>query len=257
MRLAMVQMRVEPGALEQNLARAERLVEEAAQRGAEVIVLPEAMNLGWTHPSAASQAELIPEGASCDRLSKCARQHGIYVCAGLVEKAESETFNAAVLIGPDGSLLLHHRKINELDIARSLYATGGRLGVAQTEHGMLGLMICSDAFAAGQVISRTLGMMGAQVILSPCAWAVAADHDNDQEPYGQLWRDNYAPVAREFGLWIAGVSNVGWLTLGPWAGRKCIGCSLLVGPDGKDIVVGKYGVDAEEILYANIPSSKR
>ncbi len=95
-------------------------------------------------------------------------------------------------------------------------------------------------------------MMGADVILSPCAWAVPADYDNAQEPYGQLWRDNYGPVAQDFRIWIAGTCNVGPITAGPWAGRQCIGCSLLVGPDGKQVLMGPYGPEAEVILYADI-----
>ena len=53
-------------------------------------------------------------------------------------------------------------------------------------------MICADAFADGLVISRTLGQMGATLILSPCAWAVPPDFN---QPSGQLWRDSYAPPA--------------------------------------------------------------
>jgi predicted amidohydrolase len=102
------------------------------------------------------------------------------------------------------------------------------------------------------VISRTLGLMGADIILSPSAWAVPAEHDHVREPYGQLWLDNYGPVARDFRLWIAGVSNVGPLTAGPWQGRKCIGCSLLVGPDGKQVLIGPYGEQAEALLMADI-----
>jgi hypothetical protein len=94
--------------------------------------------------------------------------------------------------------------------------------------------------------------MGAQVILSPCAWAVAADHDNDREPYGGLWRGCYGPVAKDFHLWIAGVSNVGWLTAGPWEGRQCIGSSLVIGPTGEAVLQGPFGRDAETILYVDI-----
>jgi len=38
-----------------------------------------------------------------------------------------------------------------------------------------------------------------------------------------------------YGITVVGVSNVGWITAGPWRGRKVIGCSLAVGPDGKVI----------------------
>jgi predicted amidohydrolase len=250
----MVQMRVDGGCKNDNISRAEERISEAAQAGADVVLLPEALTLGWTHPSASKEAEPIPEGEACKRLAACARRHRVFVCAGLVERAGEKVFNSAILLGQNGELLLHHRKINELDIGRPYYALGDRLNVAETRLGTFGLMICADAFAPGQVLARSLALMGSDVILSPCAWAVPADHDNTREPYGQLWRDNYGPVARDYGIWIAGASNVGWLREGPWAGRKCIGCSLLVGPDGQQVLMGPYGEEAETILYANLPA---
>ncbi|MGH7970093.1 MAG: nitrilase-related carbon-nitrogen hydrolase, partial [Limisphaerales bacterium] len=56
-RLAMVQMRVEGGRKEENLARAEARISEAARSGARVVLLPEALDLGWTHPSASQRAD--------------------------------------------------------------------------------------------------------------------------------------------------------------------------------------------------------
>jgi len=251
-RLALVQMRVDGGRKEENLSRAEERIAEAAQGGARIVLLPEALTLGWTHPSARHEAEPIPEGGSFQRLRECARRHSVYVCAGLVERDGHWIFNTAVLVGPAGELLLQHRKINELEIGHACYDLGDRLQVVATPLGTFGLMICADAFARGQVLARSLALMGADMILSPCAWAVPADHDQAREPYGQLWRDNYGPVARDFSIWIAGTSNVGWITDGPWAGRKCIGCSLLVGPEGRQILMGPYGVEADVILYADL-----
>lgn len=249
MRIALAQMRVEPGARDHNLTRAETFIAQAAARGADVVVLPEAMTLGWTDPSARSLADTVPGGESFDRLRTAARRHGVHVCAGLVERAGAKIFNAAVLLGPSGDLLLHHRKIHELDFARELYACGDRLGVVETSLGRIGLMICADAFAPGQVLSRSLGLMGANVILSPCAWAVPPEHDNMRTPYGQLWLDHYGPVAREFALTIVGVSNVGPITAGPWQGRRCIGNSLVVGPDGREVLRGPHGERAEMLLW--------
>lgn len=250
-KLAMIQMRVVPGDKAANLRHAAELVAAAASHGAQVAVLPEAMPAGWTDASTAALADEIPAGETCCLLSQLAEKHRLFLCSGLVERAGGRVFNAAAFFGPDGRLLLHHRKINELEIAHACYAPGDRLAVAQTTLGCFGVMICADAFAPGRVISRALGLMGADIIFSPCAWAVPANHDNAQEPYGQLWRDHYGPVAREFNLWIAGVSNVGPIANGPWAGRKCIGCSLLVGADGQAVLQGPYGENAEVILYAD------
>jgi predicted amidohydrolase len=251
-RLGLVQMTVEGGQVEANLARAARLIGEASRRGAEIILLPEALDVGWTHPEAGLLASEIPEGAACAALRAAARDSGVTVCAGLTERADREVFNAAVLIDSSGRVLLHHRKLNELGIGHSYYGQGDRLGVAETTVGRVGVMICADAFARGQVIGRTLGLMGADLILSPCAWAVPADHDQARDPYGKLWKDNYGPVARDFALWIAGVSNVGLLQAGPWAGRKCIGNSMVVGPSGEVVLQAPYGVDQETILTLDI-----
>jgi predicted amidohydrolase len=256
-KLALVQMRVVGGRKEENLRHAEALTAQAAGQGAEVILLPEAMSLGWTHPSSRQQADTVPDGQTCAVLRAAARRHRCYVCAGLVERDGPRVFNAAVLIDPEGEVVLRHRKLNELEIGHDCYEQGDHLGVAHTPLGTLGLMICADGFARDQVIARVLGYMGAQVILSPCAWAVPADHDNTQEPYGGLWRGCYGPVARDFRLWIAGASNVGWITAGPWQGRKCIGCSLVVGPDGAERLQGPYGVDAELILCVDITPEER
>ena len=251
-KLAMIQMRVDGGERVANLRRACERLDEAASRGTEVAVLPEALNLGWAHPSARHAAELVPDGPTGECLRESARRHRLFLCAGLIERCGDMVFNSALLISPTGEVLLHHRKLNELELAHEFYAQGDRLAVAATPLATFGVMICADAFARGQVVSRALGLMGASVILSPCAWAVPADYDNLREPYGQLWRDNYGPVARDFRLWIAGVSNVGAISGGPWSGRKCIGCSLLVGPDGKEVLQGPYGADAEAILFSDI-----
>lgn len=248
----MAQMLVEPGKKQANLERAELWIAQAARSGAEIVVLPEAMPLGWTHPSARTQADAIPNGESCARIRQAARAHRVFVCAGIVERAGDKLFNAAVLVDPSGDVLIHHRKIHELDFGRELYGCGDRLTVTDTNLGRLGVMICADGFAPGQSISRTLGMMGARTILSPCAWAVPHDHDNEREPYGQLWLDNYGPVAREFGLSIVGVSNVGPITAGPWQGRKCIGNSLVIGRDGRELVRGRYGERAEALIVQEL-----
>ena len=256
-RIALIQMRVEPGAKEANLSRAEALTAQAAQNGARVVVLPEALTTGWTDPSARLLADEIPHGPGCVRLRDLARRHGLFLCAGLIERSGDVLFNAAILADPAGEILLHHRKLNELEIGHDLYAQGDRLAVARTELGTFGVMICADAFARGQVASRALGLMGADMILSPSAWAVPAGHDNTREPYGSLWVENYAPVARDFRLWIAGVSNVGPIHSGPWRGRKCIGCSLLMNARGQVVTQGPYGEDAESILYAEVELTPR
>jgi predicted amidohydrolase len=189
-KLALVQMAVEGGDKWGNLRHAEELIDEACGNGARVVVLPEAVGLGWTDPAAKTEAETIPDGATCRMLGQAARRHGAFVCAGTVERENGAVFNSAVIVDPGGKVVLRHRKLNELDIGFQFYGQGDRLSVCRTELATFGLMICADAFARDFVVSRALGYMGADVILSPCSWAVPADHDNVKDPYGKLWRDS-------------------------------------------------------------------
>ncbi len=255
--LAICQMKVVGGDRETNLKHAGEMIAEAAGQGADFILLPEAMDLGWTDPSALTEAEPVPGGKTFIHLAKSAKKHAVYICSGLIEKAGDKVYNSAVIIHPNGELILLHRKINELDIGHPYYALGDRLNVCETEFGTLGLLICADAVAANHVLTRSLAYMGAGVILSPSSWAVVAEHDNQKEPYGGMWKGAYKPIARDFRVWIASCSNVGWMTGGPWKGWKGIGCSMVIGPGGTDVLHAPYGEDADTILYVDIKPEPR
>jgi predicted amidohydrolase len=242
-RVGMAQILVEGGRPLPNLRRAAAAIHSAAEEGCRLVVLPECLDFGWTDPSARGLAQPIP-GPHAELLVKAAREARVFVAAGLVERAGARFYNAAILVSPNGEILLHHRKLNELDIALDLYSVGDRLGVVETGFGTLGLAICADNFGSSLAVSHVLARMGAQVILSPSAWAVDADHDNTRDPYGKLWRDSYTELARLYDVTVLGVSNVGPVTSGPWIGRKCIGCSLAVGPGGEVLAEGPYGAEA-------------
>jgi len=251
LKLGMAQILVEGGKPEANLARAVARIGEAAGQGCQLVVLPECLDLGWTHSSAHQLAQPIP-GPHSDRLVQAAREHGVFVAAGLVERAGDRFYNSAILVDRQGKILLLHRKINELDIAHHLYAVGDRLGVAETELGTLGLDICADNFANSLAIGHVLARMGAQLILSPSAWVVNADHDNAAQPYGARWRTAYGELSRLYDITVVGVSNVGWVSDGPWKGRKTIGCSLAMGPGGNILAQGPYGEAAEALITVSV-----
>lgn len=257
LKLAMAQMQVEGGEKSKNLERAAERIAEAAANGADIVLLPEVMDLGWTHSSAKTQAEPIPGGSAFQVLSAAAKKYGIYVCAGITERDGNHIYNSAVLINRDGELLLKHRKINELDIAHDLYDQGDRINVCETEFGTIGVLICADATAKDYVLTRSMGYLGAGLILMPSSWAVPADHDNAKEPYGAMWKEAFSTVCKEFYLNMAAVSNVGKITDGPWKNWKCIGNSMLVDNGAENISVLPYGIGADTIVYRDVVMERR
>src|SRR5688500_14973011 len=118
--IGLAQILVEGGRPEANLNRAVEAIHTAAAQDCRLVVLPECLDLGWTDPSARQLAQPIP-GPHVARLAAAAREHNLYVAAGLVERRAERLHNAAVLLSPAGEILLHYRKINELDIALDLY----------------------------------------------------------------------------------------------------------------------------------------
>ena len=251
MLIAMGQMCVEGGDRDKNLERAASMIHQAAEESADIVLLPECLDLGWTDSSALTLAEPIP-GRSSARLAEAAAKEQIYVVAGLVERDRAGLYNAAVVISPTGDILTKHRKINELAIAHHLYQTGDRLGVVPTPLGTLGIDICADNAPGSLVVGHVLGRMGAQILLSPSAWAVPADHDPVREPYGGMWLEQYRRLAQWYAMPVIGVSNVGWLRDGPWKGWQCIGHSLAVDAKGGVAATGTHGVDASECRVVDI-----
>ncbi|MGI8907092.1 MAG: carbon-nitrogen hydrolase family protein [Candidatus Sumerlaeaceae bacterium] len=254
MKIAMGQMLVTGGEVEGNLMRGVAMIADAAAQGCHVVVLPECMDFGWTHSSARNGAQEIP-GPISMRLCSAAHAHRIYVVAGLTERSGEHLHNTSILISPTGEILLKHRKIGELPFARQQYDIGEVLAVAQTPLGCVATPICADLLPESIALGHAVGHMGAQLIFSPCAWAVDAGHDNRAEPYGENWRMSYGELARKWNMTVVGVSNVGWITDGEWKGRKCIGCSLAVGEGGRVVAQGPYGDSAEALVTFEIPGT--
>jgi deaminated glutathione amidase len=112
---------------------------------------------------------------------RAAREQGMHVVATFLEAAESPPFNAAVLIGPDGGTIMHHRKVHICDFDVPEYATApGRrfeVGRIQTSAGPLavGLMICMDREYPEP--ARALSRGGAEIVLVPNCCDLASDPD--------------------------------------------------------------------------------
>lgn len=246
-RVALGQIAVEPGRPDANIARALAAIEHAAAAGADALVLPECLDFGWIGADARSGAEPL-DGPRATALAAGAAAAGIVVAAGLSERAGTSLHNAAILIDRDGRIVGTHAKINELDIASDLYVPGRKLEVFDTAIGRIGLAICADLLVpeTGAALAR----MGAELILSPSAWAVPAGHDEDAEPYGGEWRSAYGRIAADGGVPVAAASNVGRVEGGLWHGRPVIGRSLAMDGDGQVAALGAYG--REDLPIANL-----
>ena len=97
-RVACIQMHPEIGELERNVARSLELCAEAADAGATLLVLPELCSSGYvfeTRSEAWNAAEEVPAGPTATAWSEFCRERGVYLVAGIAERAVSQPPNTS------------------------------------------------------------------------------------------------------------------------------------------------------------------
>ena len=96
----------------------------------------------------AAQALAI-DGPEIAQLCDAARRHGVFVSLGFTEGTEASVgciWNSNLLIGDDGSVLNHHRKLVPTFYEKLVWANGDARGlrVSPTRLGRLGMLICGE-----------------------------------------------------------------------------------------------------------------
>ncbi len=141
------------------------LIEKAAAKNADFIVLPELMTCkGVTHDYA-SVGESVP-GPTTKFFGALAKKHDCYIVVGLPERVDHLVYNVAVLLGPDGKVAGKYRKVTlpREEIQRGI-SPGHEYPVFNTRFGKVGMMICYDVFFPE--VARELAMNGAEIIALP------------------------------------------------------------------------------------------
>lgn len=226
------QIRIAMSDKRSNIAAIFAMIGAAAQCNRDLLVLPECCLAGWLSSDAGKAAEPLP-GPFTRKLCALAKHHRMAIVAGMEERGNGRLFNSAVFIDDTGKLLLKHRKINELDMARGTYSVGAALGVVEWKGRTIGLSICADSWRPEA--TDGLWAMGARLILSPCAWAA--------EPGGEstnlAWiHETYRQRIADRKLVIAAANSVGMVTEGEWKGRVLQGNSLVMGKGGTVLAQG-------------------
>jgi N-carbamoylputrescine amidase len=145
---------------EANLAAIIALVNEACDKGAQLLVLPEAALTGLvTDDNPAHDLPLgqqIP-GPLTSVLGALCAQRQIWLACGLLESAEGMLYDTGLLIAPDGSIQLKYRRIQPQWHGRcadpAVYGAGVDLQAVATPFGKVACLICGDLFDDG-VIER-------------------------------------------------------------------------------------------------------
>ena len=252
MKLALAQILVEPSHRERNLDREVTAIEDAAARGADLVVLPELFATGYfAFDSYARDAEPIG-GPIHEEIRAVAERQEVAVLAGsIVEDLEASAgvgrrvpddtglANTAVLFGPDGARRAAYRKhhLFGYDSRESeLLTPGERLETADLGGFTVGIATCYDLRFPS--LFREMVDAGVTLVLVPSAW-----------PYPRIEHWTLLPRARavENQYYVAAANGVGTC-----ADAELLGRSAVYGPWGT--TVGAATDEAETVLVDVAPA---
>ncbi len=159
-----------------NVARVEKLVREAAARGAQVVLPPELFEGPYfcreERAENFAEARTLEADEAVARMREVARELGVVVPVSFFERAGQAYFNSVALVDADGAVLGVYRKSHIPDgpgYEEKFYFRPGDTGfrVWPTRFGTLGVGICWDQWFPET--ARAMMLLGAEVLLYPTA----------------------------------------------------------------------------------------
>ncbi|KAF5743165.1 Nitrilase/cyanide hydratase and apolipoprotein N-acyltransferase family protein isoform 1 [Tripterygium wilfordii] len=251
---------------ERNIEHARKGIEEAAGKGAQLVMLPEIWNGPYSNDSFPVYAEDIDAGGdaspSTAMLSEVASSLKITIVGGSIpERSGGQLYNTCCVFGPDGKLKAKHRKIHLFDIdipgkitfMESKTLTAGETPtVVDTEVGRIGIGICYDI--RFQELAMIYAARGAHLLCYPGAFNMTT---------GPLhWELLQRARAADNQLYVATCSPARDTS----AGYIAWGHSTLVGPFGEvlattehepDIIIAEIDYSELELRRTSLPLAKQ
>ncbi len=201
MRLALAQLDVESGAVERNRRRALDAVGAAADRGADLVALPEIFNVGYFAFDAYARAAEPLDGPTLSAIADAAADRDVAVLAGSIVEDLAETegvqtpadeglANTSVLFDRDGirrTVYRKHHLFGYESAEAELLVPGESLGVASLDGATVGMTTCYDL--RFPELYRELAERGADLIVVPSAWPYPPGRTLEAPPAGPRGRE--------------------------------------------------------------------
>lgn len=240
---------------EENMQKTLRAIREAAQKGAQVVVLQELFRSLYfcdvEDYDNFNLAEAIP-GPSTEVLGQLAKELGIVIVASLFEKrAEGLYHNTTAVLDADGSYLGKYRKMHIPDdpgYFEKFYFTPGDLGykVFSTRFGRIGVLICWDQWYPEA--ARLTSLMGADFLVYPTAigWALKQDAQTNEDQYA-AWQTIQRSHAVANGIPVVSVNRVGIE-----GEMKFWGGSFVANPFGRLLFKADHEAETVEVVTIDL-----
>jgi len=258
MRVAVVQMNSAEDKA-QNLSTAERLLHEAADRGAELAVLPELFTYLGRRGKHKEVAETIP-GSTSELLMRIARERRMHLVGGsFLESASGHErlFNTSLAIDADGAIVARYRKLHLFDVdvdgrryrESDTMAPGEDVVLTKLGDTPVGLTICYDL--RFPELYRRLGAGGARIITAPSAFTfeTGKDHWDLLVRTRALENQVFVLAAAQVGSHPPGLACWGnAMIVDPW------GTVLARAPEAECVVLADIDFEHQDRIRASLPA---
>lgn len=212
-RIGLVQMRCEKGAIDENLRQIAAYAAEATDRGADIIGFPEASITGFADPTRYPRAVLSLDGPEIAQLLHVTRDNSATLLPGLIERNPlGKPFITQVAMR-DGHLLGFYRKRTIKNKEVEWFSPGEeRVGVFSHTDVVLGVAICADIGDEG-IFAQT-AREGADIVFELAAPGLYGGQSTRNWRSGFEWwkgecQKYLSQYAREYGVWIAVATQAG------------------------------------------------
>jgi predicted amidohydrolase len=168
MRIAVLQMQAVPGDVNANLDCIAAAAVKAADKGADLLIVPELAITGYGAGDAIRDLAEAVDGPQVSRLTAMAGQAGLAVIAGFAERAGGQIYNSAVLVGAGLPPAVYRKSHLYGDYERVLFAPGEPVACIVPVAGLkVAMLICYDVEFPENV--RRLAVAGADLVAVPTA----------------------------------------------------------------------------------------
>lgn len=243
--------------VQENINKAEKMVREAADNGANIILLPELFERQYFCQEKRydyyDYALPLEKNPAVNRFKEVAKELGVVIPVSFYERDIDRLFNTVAMIDADGSVLGIYRKTHIPDdhfYQEKFYFTPGDTGfkVFDTRFGCIGVGICWDQWFPET--ARCMAVQGAEMLLYPTA--IGSEPILDVDSSGH-WRRVMQGHAAANLMPVVAANRIGVETVEPCkenAGQSSsldfYGCSFIADATGDIIASAKH---EETILY--------
>lgn len=218
LRIGLIQMQSEKGAISQNLDTLADYLIEAKARAVDIVCFPEMSLTGYADPNRYPQAVIRLDGPEVGHFLELTKGFQAAVCAGIIEENTGQVNGAAgkpfitQIVARNGSLIHYYRKLTIKDEEELWFSPGDTVPVFKYGALTYGIAICADI--GNEFVFAECARQGAQIIFEMAAPGLYGEQSTRNWQTGFEWwrgecRSKLGSYAQKFHQWIAVSTQAG------------------------------------------------